>query len=69
MKLLGACLDSDAPCFVPVQALLVEKDAHEFRYSNGGMGVIHLKDCLVRQLLQVAVALLESRHHILQASH
>ena len=59
-------LGCDAPGIFPVQALLVNQQAHELSHSNGWVSVIHLEGSLGGELLPVFVAcLLVASHHIL----
>ena len=58
-------LDSDPPSLVPVEALLVYQEAHELRNCYSGVGVVHLENSFLRELIEVAVTLLESRKYIL----
>ena len=54
-----AAVGDDAPCLVPLQAFLVQKDAHQFRHSHRRVGVVHLEDRVLRQLVDIVMMLLE----------
>ena len=61
-----AHLGGDAPGLVPLQAFLVNEQAHELCHSNGRVCVIHLEASLGWEVLPVLVSsLLVASHHIL----
>ena len=53
---VGEALLGDVPRLVPVEALLVDEDAHELGHRDDRVGVVELEDDPLRQLAQVHVA-------------
>ena len=45
------------PCLIPAEAFLVHKDTHQLCHRDGRMSIVHLEDCLLIELPDVAVML------------
>ena len=45
------------PRLIPAEAFLVHEDTHQLCHRDGGMGIVHLENCLLIELPDVAVML------------
>ena len=50
-------MGGDIPGLVPFQLVVVQQDPHKLRHRQGGMGVVHVEDHLLRKPVDVLVGL------------
>ena len=54
---VGDAARGDVPRLLPAHAVLVEEDAHELRYAEGGMGVVDVDGDAVREVVKRGIGL------------